>query len=50
MTFEKHLDISIMFDDIFAKCKTKEELDAMQYDLACAMDDCYSERLSEIEE
>lgn len=50
MTFEKHLDLQILFDDIFAECKTKEELDAMQYDLECIMNDSYDERLVEIEE
>lgn len=50
MTFEKYLDLQIMFGDIFEKCKTKQELDSMRYDLECAMDDCYSDRLEEIED
>lgn len=48
MTFEKHLDLSIMFDDMFAKCNTEEELDSIRYDLECIIADCYEERLEEI--
>lgn len=47
--FEEWLDMQIMFGDIFEKCKTKEELDRICYDLECAMEDCYGDRLEEIE-
>ena len=47
--FEEWLDMQIMFGDIFEKCKTKEELDRIHYDLEWAMDDCYGDRLEEID-
>lgn len=48
MTFEKTLDLSIMFDDMFEKCNTEKELDDMRYDLECIIANSYEERLEEI--
>ena len=50
MTFEKHLDLQEMFDDIFEKCKTIEELHGMQSDLIDIIENCYWERWNVLEE